>query len=207
VPTDAEGRTVDRGAYVAALDAFVSNGGQLVLTDGAINFLVDLGLFAEGDVRSMLSQAGHVDFGARDHRWEQDLTGVPSQTFYAVPLGYRSSSSIREAPHWGIDSGAWAAKGGVTAGTIGDDAQIVNLGEIAHGDGSIAIFGAILPTQHTGGNRIQWGLADYAISVAGGTVLHAILEHQRGEVVGAQMGGGSPEPWVAQRTPEGLHAR
>lgn len=211
VPTDAEGRTVDRGAYVAALDAFVRDGGQLVLTDGAINFLVDLGLFTEDEVDFSRWQAGHVDFGDRNHRWEQDLTGVPSQTFYAVPLGYRSSSSIREAPHWGIDSAAWAAKGGVAAGTIGDDADTVNLGELPHGDGSIAIFGAILPTQQPASgmasvNRIQWGLADYAMSVAGGTVLHSILGFERGEVVATEVAY-SPEPTMAGRGTAGLHGR
>jgi hypothetical protein len=44
-------------------------------------------------------QGGKVDFGALDHPWEAGLSGVVNQTYYAVPLGYRSGSSTREAPN------------------------------------------------------------------------------------------------------------
>lgn len=177
VPADSQGRTVDRAAYIAALDRFAKDGGQLVLTDRAISLLPDLGLFTASDVKTFKHPAGHVNFGERNHRWEGDLTGVPSQTYYAVPLGFRSASNISEAPHFGIAPAAWSAKGGVTVGTI-NSAAIVNLGELKHGAGSIAIFGAILPTQ-TQTNPHTYGMADYAISVTGGDVLHSILEYRR----------------------------
>ena len=216
LPPDLEGRAVDEQAYVAALDSFVRGGGQLVLTDGAINLLVTLGLVAPGDVKFSRSEAGHVEFGDRNHRWEQDLTGVPSQTYYAVPLGYNSDAA--QGPIWGIAEAAWTAKGGVTAGTVSDGGT-VNLGELPHGSGSIAIFGAILPTQQpavVGGpapfgmsaaNRIDHGLADYAISVAGGTILHSILEFHRGDAIGELPGGGAPAPSSGRGNIDELHAR
>jgi hypothetical protein len=216
IPPDAGGQAFDRASYIAALDNYARDGGQLVLTDGALNFLVDLGLFTSTDIKYIRSAAGYVDFGEKNHVWEQGLTGVPRQTYYAVPLGYDSDGG--EAPQWGVASAAWTAKGGVTAGTMSSGAT-VNLGELPHGDGSIAIFGAILPTQQPGVvgaeaprgmssvQRIDHGLADYAISVAGGTILHAILGFERGNTVGITIGGGSPEPAVAHRTTTELHNR
>ena len=179
LPPDAEGRDVNVLDYALALERFTREGGQLVLTDRAVELL---DVLAGDDVEPAaitLSkwQGGKVDFGALDHPWEAGLSGVVNQTYYAVPLGYRSGSSTREAPNYGVDSGVWSALGGVAVGTI-DEGATVNLGQLAYGDGSLAIFGSILPTQ-TQVNPHQYGLTDYAVTVTGGEVLHTILEYRR----------------------------
>ncbi len=175
-PADPRGRTYDEAAYRDALLAFAEQGGQLVLLDGAVPMLADLGLVDEGDLVEETSQAGHVDFGERDHPWEADLEGLAQQTYYAVPLGYRSGSSIREAPHHGVVGDAWQAAGGTTVGTT-VESGMTNLGELPVGDGRVAIYGAILPTQ-TEENPHVYGLANYAVTVNGGSVLHNMLEHR-----------------------------
>ena len=179
VPADTQGRTVDESAYVAALDRFAKTGGQLVLTDRAIELMPSLvpDKVAAADVKMSRYQGGKVDFGTLDHPWEKELSGTPNQTYYAVPLGYRSSSTIRDSRNYGLTSAAMQRLGGTTVGTI-DAAATVNLGSVPHGDGSIALFGSILPTQ-TQENRHDYGLTDYAVTVTGGEVLHEILEYKR----------------------------
>jgi hypothetical protein len=186
-PVDVNGRAVDAAAYTVALDRFANEGGQLLLTDKAVDLLVDMGLATAADVKTVKTNAGHIDFGTRDHAWEAGLVGVPSQTYYEVPLGYTATNN---APHWGIDSAKWSALGGKTVGTVGTGAAAFTaLGEVRRGAGSIAIFGAILPTQ-TEANPHQHGLANYAVTVAGGEVLHTMLEYRRPAIVGVPPTGG-----------------
>jgi hypothetical protein len=64
----------------------------------------------------------------------------------------------------------------VVVGTVNN--SITNLGELAHGDGSIAVFGAILP-QPTEENPHLYGLADYGVTITGGEVLHTMLGYRR----------------------------
>lgn len=162
-------------AAVAALGAFASAGGQLVLTDAALQLLPVLSPFTAGDVERLDANGGFVDFGDLGHPWESELEGVVGQTYFAVPLGYRSDG---DAPNWGVASQAWdAAPGATTVGTI-DGGALVNLGHFDHGNGEIAVFGSILPTQTTQ-HRIDHGLADYAISVSGAQVLQGILAYRR----------------------------
>ncbi|MBW3619962.1 MAG: hypothetical protein KY461_06940 [Actinobacteria bacterium] len=174
----------ERSAYVDGLRSFAASGGQLVLTDGAVELAADTGVVDRSALLTGQSQAGHVVFGDKDHRWEAELRGLAEQTYYEVPLGYPSGSSTRRAPHHGVDTDAWAAAGGTTVATFRDDASFTALGEVPVGDGAVAIFGAVLPKQDEGEPHL-FGLADYAVTVTGGQVLHSILEYRRptGELV------------------------
>src|SRR3712207_9142843 len=49
VPPDPSGAEVDRTAYFAAIQDWVKRGGNLVLTDEAVNGLADLGLVKKDD--------------------------------------------------------------------------------------------------------------------------------------------------------------
>lgn len=128
-------------------------------------------------VHELRTNAGHIDFGETDHRWESGLVGVPSQTYYEVPLGFAPRS---DAPHYGIEQQAWEAlSGATTVGTVtASGATITALGELPLGEGSVAVFGAILPTP-TEAHPHVYGLVSYGVTVAGGEVLHTILEHRR----------------------------
>lgn len=196
-PVDRLGRIYDSESYVAALDAFAKGGGQLVLTDKAITLLARLGFSDDGMVRDALTNAGHVDFGTRDHDWEKDLVSTASQTYYEVPVGFGPTAS---APHYGIDTAAWEAAGGTTVGTVGEgDGAFTVLGELPRGAGKISIFGAVLPTP-TAENEPLFGLADYGVTIAGGQVFHAMLGHKRpGAPAPAPAPGPDPAPQPAPR--------
>lgn len=168
VPT---GSTADPAAYGAALERFATAGGQVVLTDAALQLLPALGVQTTATRRT--ANGGDVTFGALDHQWEKDLAGLVGQTYYAVPLGYTATN---QAANWTIPSTAVTAAGGTVVGTF--NTGNTNLAQIPHGAGSIALFGAILPTQ-TQNNRHDYGLTDYAVTVTGGEVLNTMLEYRR----------------------------
>lgn len=188
VVTDMElprGSTVDKAAYVAALDAFAKAGGQLVLTDRALGLLDDLGVVGTDKLTVNRTDAGHVDFVAPlgDHPFEKGLVGAPSQTYYEVMLGYPSRV---QAPNYGVLRAAWEAAGGTTVATVGPQGGAspnTALGTLPRGAGRITTFGAILPqavetlpgidTPH------PFGLASYAVTITGGQVLDNVLAFTR----------------------------
>ncbi|HVE62443.1 MAG TPA: M14 family metallopeptidase [Mycobacteriales bacterium] len=202
IPRDTAGRPVNAEAYVKALERFVTAGGQLVLTDGAIKVLADMGFSDEGALQEVATNAGHINFGTRDHPWEADVLPTAGQTYYEVPLGFTATSN---APHHGIASAAWEAAGGVTVGTVGaddddtDDAEtndFTALGELPRGAGKISIFGAVLPTP-TAENDPEDGLADYAMTIAGGQVFHQMLAYRRPGAAAAPAPAPAPAPQPA----------
>ncbi len=175
-----EGATVALPDYVDALAAFARAGGQLVLTDASVQLVDELGLVGADDVSLVRTNAGHADFDPdQDDAWKAGLFGLPSQTYYEVPLGWAPED---EAPHHVVDAAAWdALDGSVTVGTVEGD---VVLGRVPLGQGQVSIFGAILPqaTEVDSQGRVvphPHGLADYAVTIAGGTVLSNVLAYQR----------------------------
>jgi hypothetical protein len=177
VPRDTKGRPVDRAAFVRNLKAFAQRGGQLVLTDAAVRLTDDLGLVAAKDLTLQRTNAGHVDFVEGDNHLKKGLFGTPSQTYFEVPLGFPAEN---QAPHHGITRTAWEAAGGTTVGTVGDSTV---LGELPVGKGRLLAFGAILPQPVESLASVETphpeGLADYAVTIAGGQVLHNALSYRR----------------------------
>jgi hypothetical protein len=181
VPVDSKGRSVDLTAYVRHVVDFVRGGGQLVLTDAAVPFLTRFG-FRGIDQRTAKTDGGHIDFGAHTDPWEQDLISTASQTYYEVPLGFPPTGS---APHYGIASAAWAARGGTTVGTVAGPAtgetaagDFTALGHLPFGKGRVSIFGAVLPKPTEDYPHVE-GLADYGVTITGGQVLNRILSFRR----------------------------
>ena len=222
VVTDMElprGSTVDRVAYVAALDSFARGGGQLVLTDRALGLLDDLQVVPGSALTVDRTDAGHVDFVAPlgDHPFEKGLVGAPSQTYYEVMLGYPSRV---QAPNYGVERGAWEAAGGTTVATVGPqggESPNTALGTLPRGKGRITTFGAILPqaVERLPGVETPhpFGLASYAVTITGGQVLDNVLAFTRpgraglvvatasgsARVVGPGRGGRGPSPGARQR--------
>ena len=200
-PTDRLGRRYDEEKYVAALDAFAQGGGQLVLTDKAIQLLARMGFGEDDAIQEAQTNAGHINFGARDHAWEEKLVETANQTYYEVPIGFSPNA---QAPHYGVQTAAWEAAGGTTVGTVGADddgadsaVEFTALGELPRGSGKISIFGAVLPTP-TAESDPLFGLASYGVTIAGGQVFHSILSFQR---AGAPAAGPAPAPEPAPAPP------
>jgi hypothetical protein len=188
VVTDMElpygGPRVDRGRYVAALDAFARRGGQLLLTDRALGLLDDLEVVAEDVLTVDRTDAGHVDFvpPLGDHPYEEGLVGAPSQTWYEVMLGY--PSRVR-APNYGIERTAWEEAGGTTVATVGPqdgDSPNTALGHLDRGEGRITVFGSILPQAIESLEDVETphphGLASYAVTITGGQVLDNVFAYR-----------------------------
>ena len=177
MPPDPRGRRVDAAAYRRALQTFVRNGGQLVLTDEAVPYVRNFGIGGDSALRSALTNAGHIDFGTdRTHAWEKGLSDTSSQTYYEVPLGFAPTGS---APHFGVTTEDWAKAKGVTVGTVTDKTgAFTALGSMPYGRGQVAIFGALLPTPSEEEDHVM-GIKDYGVTITGGLVFHSILGYRR----------------------------
>jgi hypothetical protein len=176
LPPDAKRRNVSPEAYRAALRSFVRNGGQLLLTDAAVPWVKYFGVSGDNVLRTVKTNAGHIDFGTLDNAWEKGLTSTASQTYYEVPLGFAPRN---DAPHFGVTTTEWTRLKGTTVGTVSDAAgAFTALGSMPYGKGNVAIFGALLPTPTEENEHVE-GLKDYGVTITGGQVLNAILGYKR----------------------------
>lgn len=159
-----------RPAWIEALKDFVVRGGNLVVTDGAAPVLGELGLVEADSVEVNERYVGFVDFTDRDLPLNAGLRGVASQTFDTVPIGYQFGQVT--APNWTVDTAAWEADGGVTAGTNGKGRTVY--GEKPLGKGTVRFLGALLP-QPTEDHYHPYGLQNYAVTYTGYTLLENML--------------------------------
>jgi hypothetical protein len=170
IPPDPEGDPVDVDATVASLEAFAEGGGNLILTDEGIKLLEAMGTVPAGSVTRTLTNAGHIDVTNFDDPYAEGLHTTASQTYYEVPLGYHVTNN---APHWSVSTTTWESAGGTSVGTV--TSGRTGLGRMTLGQGTVGIFGAILPPP-TEQNEHLYGLADYGVTVTGGQILNNMLE-------------------------------
>ena len=114
------GSAADRAwsaADLAALKAWVEQGGNLVLTDSALRMLGPLGLVDAAAVGNKSAYSGYTDLVDREHPLAANLKGFPRQTYDPNPLGFAPGRS----PVWFVDRAAWEAAGGVTVGAVGKE--------------------------------------------------------------------------------------
>ena len=169
--TQFKGRKGQWGRALRKIKRFVKRGGNLVLTDRAIKLVRRFRLVPKGSIKKHLYNAGHIDI----HNWKDPyVRGVyhtARQTYYEVPLGF--SADADASPHFTIDKAAWEKAGGKSIAHIEEEDRI-GLGRLKLGKGTIGIFGAILP-QPTEKFDHYYGLAGYAVSVAGGQILKNMM--------------------------------
>ena len=170
-PRTSSGRKPVAARFARTIERWVRVGGNLVLTDRAIRFLGRLGVVKKRQVARQLYGAGHVNIEDFEDPYVKKVHTTASQTYYEVPLGYTLEED--SSPHWTVARGPWEEAGGKTIAYI-EDEQRVGVGRIKLGKGTIGIFGAILP-QPTERYDHLYGLADYAVSVAGGQILHNMM--------------------------------
>lgn len=154
-----------------ALKTFVEKGGNLVLTDRAIRLLFRFGVVDRSDVARQLYNAGHLDITDFEDAYTKGVYHTASQTYYEVPLGFNPNED--GSPHWTVARGPWEEAGGISIAHIEDEARI-GLGRIELGRGTIGIFGALLPSATEKLDHL-YGLADYAVTVAGGQILNNMI--------------------------------
>ncbi|MDQ3914880.1 MAG: hypothetical protein M3323_06040 [Actinomycetota bacterium] len=160
-----------RRAATRSVKRFVRRGGNLVLTDGALRLLPKLGVVKKGAVGRRVFTAGHVTPTAWDDPYLRKVHHTASQTYYEVPLGYSLDDDT--SPHWVVAQEAWENAGGKSIAYAGEETDIA-LGRVKIGRGAVGIFGAILPDP-TERYDHMYGLADYAVTVAGGQILNNMI--------------------------------
>jgi hypothetical protein len=158
--------TPDGAAFWGNLRAFAEGGGNLVLTDAALQGLESMGVVATGSVRRITQYAGSITSVDRGHQLLDGVEGVIGQTYFEVPLGYPVSGG-NQAPAWTVATSAWESAGGTRAASAGGQTA---LGTLDLGQGRIAVFGAVLPDATQRFPHTQ-GLADYAVTYAGNAIM------------------------------------
>jgi Zinc carboxypeptidase len=170
-PRTRSGRKPVAARMGRALRTFVEEGGNLVLTDRAMRLLARLDVVPKSEVSRQLYNAGHLNITDFEDAYTSDVHHTASQTYYEVPLGFDPNENV--SPHWTVARSAWEEAGGVSIAHIEDEARI-GLGRIEIGDGTIGIFGAVLPPATEELDHL-FGLADYAVTVAGGQILKNMI--------------------------------
>jgi hypothetical protein len=181
----------DVTAYFAALKDFVQRGGNLVLTDAALQALSEFGLVTPDAVQQGNALVGNYNFQIAEGvtTYEDPATyplatdvkkpGTAEQTpgrrqaVEPVPLGYTPDTGMDRTPlmpFWGVDRTQWEAVCGLpncTTATTTPNGTLTNLGEAALGEGRIRLGGILLPDpvfEEDAGNDHRFGLASYALT-------------------------------------------
>ncbi|HVF11631.1 MAG TPA: hypothetical protein VNA87_00955 [Actinomycetota bacterium] len=181
----------DLAKWTSSMRGFVEQGGNLVLTDGALRNLAYMGLAPRLAVRNSPGYAGFVRFthdGTKstyndplaaeiDQPGAAEGPGFRHQTYEPVPIGFQLPEGRDPftgfAPNWTVDQGAWKKAGGRTVGMVGADEVVV--GELASGAGRVRILGSLLPMP-TEDYYHPFGLASYSVTYTGYQLLLNALQ-------------------------------
>ncbi|HET6398667.1 MAG TPA: hypothetical protein VFH47_03855, partial [Candidatus Thermoplasmatota archaeon] len=168
-------------AAVAAVRAWVEQGGELVLTDEALRWL-DLAGVTEGAVSVQARYMGGIRMDL-SHEMLAKVRGGVKQTYEPTPLGYAVGANA--APNWAVDPAALQQLGGEAAGlecgtpNLSDPcaANGVALGRLPLGQGRVQFIGALLPDP-TEEFYHPYGLDHYATTYSGNQILRNMLGWQ-----------------------------
>jgi hypothetical protein len=181
-----------RAALGSRLAAWVRAGGNLVLTDDAMQALSWMGLVGADDVEEKAVYAGNVEFrdpsnpestltyddelaAGVDQPGAAEGTGNRHQITDPGPIGYAimtaTGGDAAVQPQWVVSADAWADAGGRTTGVLGTD---VTLGELRLGQGRVRVLGSLIPMP-TAEFDVPLGVSDYAITYAGYEVVRNLL--------------------------------
>lgn len=187
----------DDPRYVDELEAFVDAGGDLVLTDTGLHLLAELDVGEAAAIQSEDLQSIRVgianlvdrDF---DHYLLADIRPLQLEMWKSPQVGYVPNEP--DQPATVVDDDAFAAAGGDAAGRMegeladGSETGGVAVGSLSAGDSEINLLGSVLPPASQR-ELHPFGMADYAVSFMGHTLLCNALGFQQrrfveGELVG-----------------------
>lgn len=188
------------------LRAFAEGGGNLVLTDAALQLAPEVAGLDGDAVTEHRSYVGYADLDD-EHPWAEPLYERARQMFDPVGLGYpllmerdqywpcsatgdcEESITHNSSPMWTVDRDSWESMGGETIGTAdppeapkgryeGTDEDKTIIGKMPLGDGRLVIFGGLLP-QPSEDHPHWYGLNGYTISIPGQQLLLQGLTWER----------------------------
>jgi hypothetical protein len=170
--------------YVDALDSFVSDGGNLVLTDTGIRLLAPMDNEFAADishehVAEETLYIAHLEERYPGHELLEGTRPIQQELWKVAPLGY---STGFEAPMTLLNSEVFDAAGGTIAGKTSNR---VAAGSITSGtaDGTgIHVIGGLLPPASQS-NLHPFGLLNYAIAFLGSVMLTNALGYRQDRFV------------------------
>ena len=196
-----EGRDDER--YIAAIEAFVNAGGDLVLTDSGLYLLDALEVgeaeaISADDMRTVEVGIANLVDRDFDHYLLDDIRPLQREMWKSPQVGYVPNAN--DQPATIIDDEAFEDAGGDVAGRMQVDVsgspwsppEIVDsgvgAGSLQAGDAEINLLGSVLPPANQR-ELHPFGMADYAVSFMGHTMLCNALGFQQrrfvqGELVG-----------------------
>jgi hypothetical protein len=187
--------------YVDALDTFVDDGGNLVLTDTGVGLLSELdnGLvggdqFGSEAFNTVTQDVARYTSKNLDHPLMTDVRPIQNQLWKVAPLGYNVSG---EAPNHVVGESAFTG-GPATASVAGRTDGAVATGSLTpaadQGTG-IHVIGSLLPPASQA-NLHPFGLLDYTVSFLGYLVFTSALGFQQVRTVeGEEFRFGRGDSW------------
>ncbi|WP_276261063.1 M14 family metallopeptidase [Haloglomus litoreum] len=170
--------------YFDALDAFVDDGNNLVLTDTGVtllgvleNGLVGDGQFGADAFTTTTQDVARYTSKNLDHPLMTDVRPIQNQLWKVAPLGYNVSG---QAPSHLVSQGAFTG-GPATSSVAGTIDGAVATGSLTRGpdDGTgVHVIGSLLPPASQA-NLHPFGLLDYTVSFLGYLVFTSALGFQQ----------------------------
>jgi hypothetical protein len=170
VPGSAAERILGDEQAVDRLQTFVEEGGNLLVTDSALQLLAPLGVVDASEVDETSVYAGHTNFADRDHALADGVRGLARQLFEPMPLGFEEGDN---APAWHVNASSFEEAGGEAIGELGPGQA--NVGQVSLGEGNVTMIGALLPNP-TEEHYHPYGLDDYATTYTGNQLVRNALD-------------------------------
>jgi hypothetical protein len=186
----------DNSEYVAALDAFVASGGNLVLTDRGVRLLCVMSNdrvsgIAFDDITEIELFSAFLGERVEDHPLLVDTRPIQRELWKPAPLGYPITRA-GVAPLTVIAPEAFSSAGGSVAGYSFDNppgssqrTRYVAAGSFTDGNGGIHVIGGLLPPAMQSSLH-PFGMLEYTTSFLGHTMLTNALGYQQRRFVNGE---------------------
>jgi hypothetical protein len=199
-PATSDFTEAEKNTWFKKLGDWVKDGGNLVLTDGALRALPELSTVPGSAISRQVVYAGQSAFTTGEGDTLKDPLardvvqpgarfndGMRRQMFEPTPLGFAiqdlGGNDESNARQFQVARGEWEKAGGRTVATSADSetrsaaavTEQVTIGELGVGKGRLRIAGALLP-QPTEAFDHQFGLEPYATTYTGYTMARNLLE-------------------------------
>jgi hypothetical protein len=204
-------------AYFANLGSFAKAGGNLVLTDAALQTAAELGIVPAAAVKTLKGLAGDYAFRMATGNTYDDVAKYPltrgikkpgaaeqtigtRQGVEPTPLGYSPDLGLDadpSMPFFAIDKAAWEKAcprqpaSLCTTATTTQLGTLANFGEVPLGQGRVRIAGTLLPNPIFAPgkeNDARFGLASYALTYTGYDVFTNLVDFARASATSAPSG-------------------
>jgi hypothetical protein len=201
----------DAVAIGVVLRDFAESGGNVVLTDDALQGLSWMDLATAADLSRRTTYAGHAVFSngyehplahGTNNPGSAEGAGGRRQTVEPLPLGYSINSDT--IPQFGVSQAAVEAAGGAVVATTIDAEDQASVAEIPVGSGRVVTLGSLL-TFPTTAYYHPFGLSSYGLTDIGYTLLRNALSWDNPAQSATPDLADDEIEWIASDTPTRIY--